>query len=37
MNIEYSLDAVSDLQRLREFIMQSNPAAAARVGAELLS
>ena len=37
MNIEYSLDTVSDLQRLREFIVQSNPAAAARVGAELLS
>jgi Plasmid stabilization system protein len=37
MNIEYSLDAVSDLRRLREFIMQNNPAAAARIGAELLS
>lgn len=35
MIIEYSIDAIGDLKRLREFIKQNDPIAAAKMGAEL--
>ena len=37
MNLVYSQDAVDDLTRLRDFIAAHNPAAAARVAADLIS
>jgi len=36
MNIRYSLEAVEDLRRLREFIEENNPAAAQRAAATIL-
>lgn len=36
MNIQYSIEAVEDLRRLREFIEEKNPAAAHRAAATLL-
>ena len=36
MNIQYTPEAVGDLQRLREFIFNKNPHAAQRVAGELL-
>jgi len=36
MNIRYSLEGVEDLRRLREFIEESNPAAAQRAAAAIL-
>lgn len=36
MNIRYSLEAVEDLRRLREFIEEKNPAAAQRAAATVL-
>ena len=37
MKLVYSAEAIQDLVRLREFIAEKNPAAAARVAAELVS
>ncbi|WP_092376445.1 type II toxin-antitoxin system RelE/ParE family toxin [Pseudomonas sihuiensis] len=37
MRLAYSENAVADLVRLREFIAENDPLAAARVAAELLS
>ena len=37
MRLVYSENAVADLVRLREFIAENDPLAAARVAAELLS
>lgn len=37
MKLVYSAKAIQDLVRLREFIAEKNPAAAARVAAELVS
>ena len=37
MIIEYSIDAIGDLKRLREFIKQNDPIAGAKMGAELVS
>ena len=37
MRLAYSENAVADLVRLREFIAEKDPLAAARVAAELLS
>ncbi|MGB9428316.1 MAG: type II toxin-antitoxin system RelE/ParE family toxin [Gammaproteobacteria bacterium] len=37
MRLAYSEGAVADLIRLRQFIADKNPAAAARIAAELLS
>lgn len=36
MNIQYTPEAVADLNRLREFISEKNPYAAQRVAGELL-
>ena len=36
MRLIYSPEAVQDLVRLREFIAEKDPAAAARIGAELV-
>ncbi|MBS0193358.1 MAG: type II toxin-antitoxin system RelE/ParE family toxin [Proteobacteria bacterium] len=36
MNLAYSVEAVADLRRLREFIALHDPMAAARVAAKLL-
>ena len=36
MNTRYSLEAVEDLRRLREFIEENNPAAAQRAAATIL-
>ncbi len=36
MKLLYTPDAISDLQRLREFIAEKNPEAAARVGSQLM-
>ena len=36
MNIRYSLEAVEDLRRLREFIEEKNPAAAQRAASTIL-
>jgi len=36
MNTRYSLEAVEDLRRLREFIEENNPAAAQRAAAAIL-
>jgi plasmid stabilization system protein ParE len=36
VRLVYSDEAVADLVRLREFIAQNNPSAAARIGHELL-
>jgi len=36
MNVRYSLEAVEDLRRLREFIEEKNPAAAQRAASTLL-
>lgn len=37
MRLVYSQEAVADLVRLRDFIAEKDPQAAARVGAELVS
>jgi len=37
MKLIYSQEAVDDLIRLRAFIAEKNPAAAARIAAELVS
>lgn len=37
MNIQYSLEAIDDLVRLREFIAVRNPYAAKHVAGKLLS
>ena len=37
MRLAFSENAVADLVRLREFIAEKDPLAAARVAAELLS
>ena len=37
MRLAYSENAVADLVRLREFIAENDPLAAARIAAELLS
>lgn len=37
MRLVYSVEAVADLQRLRAFIAEKNPPAAAQVAAELLT
>ena len=36
MNTRYSLEAIEDLRRLREFIEENNPAAAQRAAAAIL-
>jgi plasmid stabilization system protein ParE len=36
MNVRYSLEAVEDLCRLREFIEEKNPAAAQRAASTIL-
>lgn len=36
MRLHYSREAIHDLERLREFIAETNPAAAARIARELL-
>jgi len=36
MNVRYSLEAVEDLRRLREFIEEKNPAAAHRAASTIL-
>lgn len=36
MKIRYTQEAIQDLQRLREFIADKNPAAAQRIAKELL-
>ncbi len=36
MSLIYSAEALADLVRLREFIAQHNPAAAARIAQQLL-
>lgn len=36
MNIAYTPEAVADLVRLRSFIAEKNPSAAARIAGELL-
>jgi len=36
MNLAYTVDAVEDLARLREFIAIRNPTATLRISAELL-
>jgi plasmid stabilization system protein ParE len=36
MRLQYTADAINDLERLREFIEPKNPRAARRVAAELL-
>jgi len=36
MRLVYTDDAVADLKRLRNFIAEKNPNAAAKVGAELV-
>lgn len=35
MKISYSIESISDLQRLREFIEEQNPQAAQRVAASI--
>lgn len=37
MNLIYSPQAVADLRRLRAFIAEKDPAAAARIAADLIS
>jgi len=37
MKINYTLDSINDLKRLREFIEVKNPTAAQRIANELLS
>ncbi len=37
MKLVYSQDAVADLARLRDFIANNDPTAAARVAADLIS
>ena len=37
MKLVYSKEAIEDLMRLREFIMQKNPEAAKRIAGELLA
>ena len=37
MKLVYSQDAVADLARLRDFIANNGPAAAARIAADLVS
>ncbi len=37
MRLVYSAEAVADLARLRAFIAEKNPQAAARIAAELVS
>lgn len=36
MNVSYSLEAIEDLNRLREFIEEKNPAAAQKAAATIL-
>ena len=36
MKLLYTPEAISDLQRLREFIAEKNPDAAERVGSQLM-
>jgi plasmid stabilization system protein ParE len=36
MNVRYSLEAVEDLRRLREFIEEKNPATAQRAASTIL-
>jgi len=36
MNVQYSLEAVEDLRRLREFIEEKNPTAAQRAASTIL-
>ena len=36
MRLVYTEEAVADLKRLRDFIAEKNPSAAAKVGAELV-
>lgn len=36
MNLVYSQDAIEDLARLRRFIAEHGPQAAARIGAQLI-
>jgi len=37
MNVRYSLEAVEDLRRLREFIEEKNPTAAQRAASTILT
>lgn len=37
MRLIYSVEAVQDLVRMREFIAEKNPAAAARIATELVA
>jgi toxin ParE1/3/4 len=37
VKLSYSPESVQDLVRVREFIAQNNPAAAARIASELIS
>ena len=37
MKIEYTIDSINDLKRLRKFIEEKNPIAAKRIANELLS
>lgn len=37
MRLIYSIEAVQDLTRLREFIAEKNPAAAERIATELVA
>ena len=36
MRLVYTEEAVADLKRLRDFIAEKNPSAAAKVGADLV-
>ena len=36
MNVQYTPEAINDLNRLREFISEKNPYAAQRIAGELL-
>lgn len=37
MKLVYTIDAIEDLKRLREFIAVHNPTAASRIAAELIA
>lgn len=37
MKVVYTVEAVEDLKRLRQFIAEHNPAAARRIAAELVA
>ena len=37
MNLVYSQEAIADLKRLRDFIADNDPTAAARIAADLVT